>query len=102
PLTLPDLSPLSLHDALPISGASSRTPRWSAPDCAALRGAPRGPPAQSRVATTEGRTCPVGARGAQGARRSTTCLGRGPAQAAEGDRKSTRLNSSHRTISYAV
>src|SRR3712207_7600465 len=79
---------LSLHDALPI---------W-------LRQLPvhpqgRGEPAQER--TQRGR-CPDGSPGrrsrrSQGQRRSL----RNPLRA-RGDRKSTRLNSSHANISYAV
>src|SRR5256885_3752641 len=64
---------LSLHDALPISPAARRTP-------ARLR-------ARSRRAAA---ACARRARGSRGSPR--------PA----GDRKSTRLNSSHLVISYAV
>src|SRR2546430_7989773 len=71
---------LSLHDALPICrrGPRSREPRMVAPVPLALR------------ASTDGRgdrPCP---RDDHRARRAST------------DRKSTRLNSSHSQISYAV
>src|SRR5688572_30956883 len=65
---------LSLHDALPISPAWGRRPF-----CGGVRRAP------SR-----------GARGRSGCRR------RGGAAPPRRDRKSTRLNSSHSQISYAV
>src|SRR5207248_10932535 len=61
---------LSLHDALPISSASTSTAaRWATPAMAF---------------------------------RSKTSATRSSAAPPQGDRKSTRLNSSHRTISYAV
>src|SRR5207245_11803648 len=72
----PALSPLSLHDALPISDAAR----------VAAAGSVRGRP----PAPLGGR---VGARPRRGGR---------AAHRARGDRKSTRLNSSHGSISYAV
>src|SRR2546421_9723250 len=66
---------LSLHDALPISRP----------------GAPAAPP---------GAAAPGGARG-PGSAAAGAALRR-PAAARGGDRKSTRLNSSHDQISYAV
>src|SRR2546429_2538346 len=63
---------LSLHDALPISGAESSPPPWAAIS-AARPGWHRPWPAPAS---------------------------RGPPN--DGDRKSTRLNSSHGYISYAV
>src|SRR3712207_7378230 len=72
---------LSLHDALPICGAEQR-----------VLGAPRHPPAD-----VEGQRRPVHPRRRQRVARA----GRERAGAAE-DRKSTRLNSSHANISYAV
>src|SRR5256885_12653736 len=71
---------LSLHDALPIC----ETPQtWT------LRPPPSG---GTRLPCTHGRT---GQRSKRPARESSSC--RRP-----GDRKSTRLNSSHLVISYAV
>src|SRR5438552_9682408 len=64
---------LSLHDALPISSL-------------------RGPPGERRCASLPGGRCGVAARRA----------GRGSAGVRRQDRKSTRLNSSHQIISYAV
>src|SRR5437867_8218281 len=72
--------PLSLHDALPISTANTASP-------ASNQGRPRAPATSrktprvtipSRIAWIE------------------------PCRKPDIDRKSTRLNSSHRTISYAV
>src|SRR4051812_49840053 len=68
----PDIFPLSLHDALPIWVGST-----------AMVGAP-------------GSGAPRAAGG-----RSASRLAKQP-PAALGDRKSTRLNSSHMSISYAV
>src|SRR5439155_18402254 len=73
-----DLYPLSLHDALPISTGGST----------------------SRATWTLGRFRPARAR-----RMSSTCVPGGSARrstASRADRKSTRLNSSHVAISYAV
>src|SRR5690606_41081570 len=81
-LTLPTLvTTLSLHDALPIS-----KPRSTGP---AIRG-PRSPSSTSR------RTVSISTPSTAAASR---CWPRG---AARTDRKSTRLNSSHVKISYAV
>src|SRR3712207_8632358 len=66
---------LSLHDALPISRGRRR-------------GGPRGPARRRRRR--------LGAARARGARR------RAGRRAGHADRKSTRLNSSHANISYAV
>src|SRR5699024_12567695 len=76
---LPGVHPLSLHDALPISGQSTRPPL----------------PLPLR--------CEQGAR----ARAQPYDLGRTPHSIVSStsrllDRKSTRLNSSHVSISYAV
>src|SRR2546427_9268674 len=72
---------LSLHDALPISGVGSCSARSSACGRVSRRTAGgRGP----------------GARGEPCQRRSRH------ERAGEADRKSTRLNSSHSQISYAV
>src|SRR5438128_3190018 len=72
---------LSLHDALPILGGFRRAARRCerAPVACVVAGEPP-------------------ERGDERSR-SARCLQRG---AAEGDRKSTRLNSSHGSISYAV
>src|SRR5690606_40759391 len=85
----PSLSPLSLHDALPICIPLPR-PR------AGLRGSPRHPARLRLLRATRGQP------------RGRHRLRRGPAhrapsaRAAREDRKSTRLNSSHVKISYAV
>src|SRR5438034_9311738 len=65
----PEIYTLSLHDALPISGAFDEL-GFSLP---------------SRIGQPEGKTSPEELLAA-----------------AHGDRKSTRLNSSHTVISYAV
>src|SRR5207248_9399671 len=83
--------PLSLHDALPISFPSSqrRGGREINKDAAK-------PPSSERTGWSERRTAGL-------------CQTDHPVRSLEGgfaasllDRKSTRLNSSHRTISYAV
>src|SRR3712207_6938598 len=81
---------LSLHDALPISGA------WP------TSGADHGQPApmvfvsSSNPARKTDRQAPVRPVGIGGANGPATAL------RAAADRKSTRLNSSHANISYAV
>src|SRR5438132_6735324 len=77
-----ELYPLSLHDALPISahGPSTRT----SPAASSL------PPPRT-ASTSSGSTT-----------RSTTSRTCAKPFAAAEDRKSTRLNSSHTVISYAV
>src|SRR5437867_7303994 len=75
----PGIYTLSLHDALPIyAGVISVA--------APLR--------------VDRRLCPARDRGR--GRRDPPAEGRGPEVPTRADRKSTRLNSSHRTISYAV
>src|SRR5437762_2640827 len=98
----PNVSPLSLHDALPILRPPDRG------RTARLAPARQGAGARGRVR----REAPLPSprrrrRGGRGSRRRLT---RGSsvlrrvagATRPEGDRKSTRLNSSHRCISYAV
>src|SRR5207248_9061412 len=80
----PEISTLSLHDALPIWFVGVR-PRGHE---AALRQQARARRARGEVHALPG----AGLRG----RRDAVDLGQ------VRDRKSTRLNSSHRTISYAV
>src|SRR5690348_17502682 len=81
-----DISTLSLHDALPISRVLSRIlPAERPPHRPEL--APR-PGRRSHAALHERRDEPVQGRVSR------------PREA--GDRKSTRLNSSHPSISYAV
>src|SRR5205807_8671481 len=89
----PETSPLSLHDALPIWDGARRGTRHAAQGF---------PPGLGRV--QEARLCRASARHRRARRRRgravrpTVLLSRGP----RGDRKSTRLNSSHLVISYAV
>src|SRR5206468_5727033 len=87
----PEPSTLSLHDALPISSAAS-TPRAAprasaspppAPWCSAAR------PSWCWMRSGRWCCCEDGEDGDDG-------------EDGEGDRKSTRLNSSHDQISYAV
>src|SRR5256885_6746188 len=66
---------LSLHDALPICTPPRRSATWARPG-------PRRPPPRGRPEGKPGR--------------------RPPPRARHRDRKSTRLNSSHLVISYAV
>src|SRR5207248_10548301 len=75
---------LSLHDALPISDAAGCA------DLLVLPGLGAGAGLAGSFA--------AGSLSAAGAPRCKA----GAAQCPAGDRKSTRLNSSHRTISYAV
>src|SRR3712207_8211089 len=83
---------LSLHDALPISAARAQ------PAAGRGRLRPRLPRAPARRPGAAGGAARGGA-GARGAR----ALPRGRAgPALDADRKSTRLNSSHANISYAV
>src|SRR3712207_6970964 len=78
---------LSLHDALPI---------WPAPLAPArIRRSPR------RRRTDRGHSLPAGGRRPPGAPRRPGDRHGGAARATR-DRKSTRLNSSHANISYAV
>src|SRR3712207_8761828 len=76
----PRSTPLSLHDALPISVDG-------VVDALQLAGAP--------LDAAESRRCAVRAASRNGGRRP-------PGRRAQRDRKSTRLNSSHANISYAV
>src|SRR5207245_9136615 len=80
----PHIYPLSLHDALPISHRAGRRPAaWcSAPGDDAVRRAAAGGPLHG-----------AGLGG---------CTRPGPRDQGREDRKSTRLNSSHGSISYAV
>src|SRR5207244_11147764 len=91
-------SPLSLHDALPIStSATQQAPAATA--AAATRGS--GPvaatPATRRLARELGVDIHTVRGTGHGGRVSDDDV-----RAAAGDRKSTRLNSSHQIISYAV
>src|SRR2546430_12493508 len=70
---------LSLHDALPICAAGGPAGRWRAA---------AGPGRRGRAWRRRG----AGLRGRR----------RGPGRGGRRDRKSTRLNSSHSQISYAV
>src|SRR5207244_7525855 len=90
-------SPLSLHDALPISRGrgrrveTSRHPRWAAAPSTA--GRPRRFREDDLDVEDEGSASP-GRCASDGLDRASAL----PCQ----DRKSTRLNSSHQIISYAV
>src|SRR5690348_17455675 len=78
---------LSLHDALPISGATRPRPPPPPPP------QQQGPPSAAPSPTIPQRRPPQQRRH----RSLPTLRGR-----RDGDRKSTRLNSSHPSISYAV
>src|SRR5205085_10309098 len=87
----PDLYPLSLHDALPISRARSSQGTTSG----ILR-------IRLHASSTTCRDCRAAlARRIRSIEAAAACRGRTRAAAVE-DRKSTRLNSSHSQISYAV
>src|SRR5207302_4136189 len=90
------LSPLSLHDALPIfvqamalEGLVELTPA-----------SPAGRRAAARLLSQASRSPRAAVRAR--ARRLVTAIGRESRDARRVDRKSTRLNSSHVKISYAV
>src|SRR5439155_27359143 len=87
----PDIDALSLHDALPIS------PR---PEDA--RQARSAADAQARQRVDPGATPKTSPAGASAARDPNVAGGPERANIAPRDRKSTRLNSSHVAISYAV
>src|SRR5439155_17928729 len=82
----PQLYTLSLHDALPISGPEQREGRRAHERTSAIALAKAGTDRShmSSLAVTESRNQP------------------GISNTEPGDRKSTRLNSSHVAISYAV
>src|SRR5699024_12402505 len=90
--TPPALSPLSLHDALPISPGSRP-------------GNPPGSPFGNRLGgpsgNSNGNRIAVDAHDGSGTA-MTTIASNMPAAEWAKDRKSTRLNSSHVSISYAV
>src|SRR5437773_2203511 len=85
---LPEIHTLSLHDALPISQQRDRAPHRGRQSAVAEQRAPPDPQ------TSTGRRLAHSGRGVRDRRCRSHCRGR--------DRKSTRLNSSHITISYAV
>src|SRR5437899_9210733 len=87
----PTTHPLSLHDALPICrahGGNDDRGLETIRSCNRRRGRLRGTDGRRRNRLSEPRTCVAWGYPA----RERTC----------GDRKSTRLNSSHLGISYAV
>src|SRR5207244_12054543 len=95
----PALHPLSLHDALPISSGS--------PHSVTLTGT--GTPAAPALGITPSSlTFAARTTGTTSTAQTITVTNNGPgtlniaAIAISGDRKSTRLNSSHQIISYAV
>src|SRR5207248_9009732 len=85
---LPAAHSLSLHDALPISSTLRR--RWE-----------RSAPGRARSSRSRRATSHICTRSASSVVRSGRDREDRARPGAE-DRKSTRLNSSHRTISYAV
>src|SRR5207248_11476466 len=88
----PHISPLSLHDALPISHRPAVRRRARSARRPGPPGRRSGPLADDRGRTADGPR----------ARRDSAPPARSPWRGRYTDRKSTRLNSSHRTISYAV
>src|SRR5687768_18099195 len=83
--------PLSLHDALPIC-----PPRRRGGGCGST-------PAQTiRRATTPASVTPSGSRATSTTVPVDPSCSSTPPRSTDGDRKSTRLNSSHGYISYAV
>src|SRR5690606_41864431 len=93
PSAATDLSSPPLHDALPISSARSRRAQgeritWQSPSSSPKAATP---PTASTLRTSN-RTIPATSPATLKSYRRTTSL----------DRKSTRLNSSHVKISYAV
>src|SRR5690606_41376876 len=87
--TPPHMYSLSLHDALPISDRNRRW--WHCGCCAGSVRAGGNPDLKKRSGPSRSRA----AHNARNSRRSET-------PAPSPDRKSTRLNSSHVKISYAV
>src|SRR5690606_39898742 len=85
---------LSLHDALPISGTGARRSAAQAALAGADGGASTTALAPHDTTRPDPRLVPTGA----------TCrpMARYPSRVPARDRKSTRLNSSHVKISYAV
>src|SRR5690606_41211235 len=82
---------LSLHDALPIYAD-----RWvRSPWGGCRRAGWPGPGARRPLPCSSGQRC-------EGRREAAPCRRRGHRQTDQRDRKSTRLNSSHVKISYAV
>src|SRR5690348_17762739 len=83
---------LSLHDALPISSIETRSPT-----------ADNGTGVASRGVEGYARTRDLGRRAGseRGAQRRAVARRAGPRTDPARDRKSTRLNSSHPSISYA-
>src|SRR5256886_7159284 len=92
------ISPLPLHDALPISGSPRRGPRVFSHQATASKTNGRDRP--GRLANSTCRRDYLNRRG-----RRARAARDAPAPRSTGsrsDRKSTRLNSSHSQISYAV
>src|SRR5207253_11443381 len=92
---------LSLHDALPISAPRSgaRPPPPGAPAARPARPGRTPPAATVARPPRAGRPAPAGRRGPAGGDSPPAAARSAPASR---DRKSTRLNSSHVAISYAV
>src|SRR5207249_9914245 len=92
----PAISTLSLHDALPISSVYSPGGLIDMPGGGRAPGTPGGQDVPEILRTAGPGPAPGGpVPGAQTG-------GRGQDRPPSGDRKSTRLNSSHVSISYAV
>src|SRR5207244_11718451 len=97
----PPLSPLSLHDALPISIRWSGRPAalcWAGWSCSFLRHAHAEQPGRPKDEDQDqdAEDPDVGELGGE------VAVAKGLDESDEEDRKSTRLNSSHQIISYAV
>src|SRR5207244_5034481 len=95
--TTPHTAPLSLHDALPISNGQNTGPTHPYPPLPCCHHPPAPPPCQPA------RAAPAAICARAAGLPSTRPLRKAPPRESEfRDRKSTRLNSSHQIISYAV
>src|SRR5256885_6724672 len=91
----PEIYPLPLHAPLPISPHDSRNDRVSDMRALGVEPLDQHPPDPVRAV-------PLIERDARPARRAAPDTERRAGRASRSDRKSTRLNSSHLVISYAV
>src|SRR5437762_4410941 len=97
--TAPRTPPLSLHDALPICGDPDRECRCTPQQIARYRGRLSGPLRDRLDLAVELPAVPPDLLGTPASGESSASV---RARVTTADRKSTRLNSSHRCISYAV